>query len=298
MAIIDRKSALSGQTVRGAMRRLICYLGCNASIQQAIRHIIKYKVNAVLIVDESNKAIGVVSKTNILGAYYAGLPVITPLDAIMVAPPIICHLNESLDSALDKMRSARVHRLYVAGDEPNRVVGVLAYPDILGMLYRYCNRCERSTLRVKVSGSTGKLADYFRVCELMNPAFDVHGENDSLMQIMESTSAHRARTALIKGRNALPVGVVSTTDLVIAYMHGIPSSVAAKTIMSAPVLSSDYDEPVLIAVKKMIFCDLDALYVHKDRPTNIVGLVTLADVARVRSGSCRACIISRIEMDN
>ncbi len=81
-------------------------------------------------------------------------------------------------------------------------------------------------------------------------------------------------------------------------MHGIPSSASAKTIMTAPVLSCDYDEPLIVAVRKMIFYDLDSLYVHKDRPVNIVGAVTLADVARLRSGSCRACMISRIEMNN
>jgi hypothetical protein len=47
----------------------------------------------------------------------------------------------------------------------------------------------------------------------------------------------------------------------------------------------------------MIFSDLDSLYVHRDSPTNIVGVLTLADVARLRSGSCRACMISRIEMN-
>jgi CBS domain-containing protein len=185
----------------------------------------------------------------------------------------------------------------VVEDEPNRVVGVLAYPDILGMLYRYCHRCERSTLRVQASGPPGKLADYFKVCELMNPAFEVHGEDDSLTQVMESISAHHFRTVLIKGDNDLPLGVVSTTDLILAYMHGIPSRAGAKTVMNVPVLSSDHDEPLLIAVKKMIFYDLDTLYVHKDSPANIVGTVTLADAARVRSGSCRACIVSRIDMN-
>ncbi len=116
--------------------------------RQAIRQTIKYKLNAVLIIDQNEEAIGVVSKTNILGAYYAGLPITMPLDAIMAAPAITCRLTDSLDSALDTMRGARVQRLYVVGDEPSRVVGALAYPDILGMLYRYCHQCERSMLRL------------------------------------------------------------------------------------------------------------------------------------------------------
>jgi signal-transduction protein with cAMP-binding, CBS, and nucleotidyltransferase domain len=298
MSIVDAESALDGLTVREAMQRLRCYLDSNASIQQGIRHTLKYKINSILILDEKKNAIGMVSKTNMLGAYYVGLPITSPLSSIMVAPPITCRLNDSLDSALDVMRNRSVHRLYVLGDESNKVVGVLTYPDILGMLYKCCHRCERSTLRLAESGTTGKLADYFRVCELMNPVFRVHREDESLMKVMDSISAYHSGTVLIKSRDDLPQGVVSITDLIIAYMHGIPSHAAAKTIMSSPVLSCDYDEPLLMAIKKMIFFDLDSLYVHKDNSTIIVGLITLSDVARVRSGSCRACKTSRIHLDD
>ena len=298
MSIIERESVLSGLKVREAMRRLVCCLSRDASIQKAIRHTIKYKINAMLIHDEKKEAIGVVSKSNIIGAYYAGLPLTAPLDAIMVTPPIFCRLDDTVDSALDLMRGAKVQRLYVIGKEPLNVVGVLAYPDILGILYKYCHKCERSTLRQVASGSPDQLADHFKVCELMGPAFQVHGEHDSLMQVMESMSANRSRTVLIKGGDGLPRGVVTTTDLILAYMHGVPSKAAASSVINTPAYSCDYDEPLLGAIRRMIFRDLDSLYVHKDTPSNIVGVVALADVARVRSGSCRACMISRIDVND
>jgi CBS domain-containing protein len=298
MSIIERKSALSGLRVGEAMRRLICFLSKDATIQHAIRHTIKYKLNAVLIHDHNKEGVGVVSKTNIIGAYYAGLPITAPLDAIMVAPPLLCHVNDCLDSALDLMRSARVQRLFVVGEEPRKVVGVLAYADILGMLYKYCHKCERSTLRQIEAPFSIKLADHFKVCELMNAAFQVHGEHDNLMQVMESMSINRSRTVLIRDEEGLPRGVVTTTDLILAYMHGIPFHAAAQSVMSTPARSCDYDEPLLAAIRRMIYYDLDSLYVHKDGPSNIVGVVTLADVARVRSGSCRACMISRIDLND
>jgi len=297
MSIVERESVLSGLTVREAMRRWVCCLSREASIQQAIRHTVKYKINAVLIHDEQKEAIGVVSKTNIVGAYYAGLPITTPLNAIMVAPPIFCQLSDSVDSALAQMRSARVQRLYVVGREPRKVVGLLAYPDILGILYKYCHKCERSTLRQRESGASDQLADHFRVCELMNPAFQVHRESESLLRVMESMSSNRSRTVLIKGDDGLPRGVVTITNLILAYLHGVPSTAAAASIMSTPAYSCDHDELLLEAVRRMIFRDLDSLYVHKDTISNIVGVVTLADVARVRSGSCRACMISRIDLN-
>ena len=297
MSIIERERALSGLTVRQVMRKLICYLNRDASIQQAIRHTIKYKVNAVLIHNEKGEAIGVVSKVNILGGYYAGLPITAPLDAIMVTSPLFCRVNDSLDSALDLMRRARVQRLYVVGEEPRKVIGVLAYADILGMLYKYCHQCNRRTLREIESDCPRKVADHFRVCELMNPAFRIHEEHDNLMQIMETMSVNRLRTVLIKDEAGFPRGVVTTTDLTLAYMHGIPTSATAGSVMSKPARTCDHDELLIDAIRKMIFYDLDSLYVRKEGPASIVGVVTLAEVARVRSGSCRACMISRIDLN-
>ena len=53
----------------------------------------------------------------------------------MVGPPLLCRQEDSLDAALDIMRSQRIHRLYVHGEDPWRAAGVLAYPDIVGMLF-------------------------------------------------------------------------------------------------------------------------------------------------------------------
>ena len=112
------------------------------------------------------------------------------------------------------MRRARVQRLYVVEEEPRKVIGVLAYADILGMLYKYCHQCDRRTLREIESDCPKKVADHFRVCELMNPAFRVHEEHDNLMEIMETMSVNRLRTVLIKGLDGVPQGVVTTTDLI------------------------------------------------------------------------------------
>lgn len=297
MPIIDNESVLSALTVRVAMRRFVCHLDRKASIRQAIRHTIKYKVNAVLITDEQGEALGVVTKTNVMGAYYVGLPITSPLEAIMVAPPLFCHADDSLDAALDQMRKHKVHRLYVFGDDPLKAIGVLAYPDVLGILYRYCHKCERSKLRPLDPGTKSVLQDHFKTGELMNPSFRSHAADDTLMAIMESISTGLFKTVLIKDETGQPLGVVSTTDLIIAYMHDTPPTVPAKTIMTSPVRSCSYEASLSEAIHKMIFLDLHSLYIHKESPENIVGIISLADAARIRSGSCRACTITRIDPD-
>lgn len=99
---------------------------------------------------------------------------------------------------------------------------------------------------------------------------------------------------LIQSPAGLPVGVVSKTDLILAYKHGLPAHVPAETIMNAPVQDCDQDEYLALAIQQMIFSDIHRLFVCKGDPGEIVGVLSLSDAARFRSGTCRACLVSRI----
>ena len=147
MRVSSRQNVMKDLTVKEAMRRLIINLAAEATLEEAIRYAIKYKVNAILITDSHQEAVGVVTKTDLMGAYYAGLPLDTPAASIMVGPPLFCHLDDSLDAALDRMRTHKIHRLYVQEAAAPQAVGVLAYPDIVGLLYRYCHQCDKNLRR-------------------------------------------------------------------------------------------------------------------------------------------------------
>ncbi len=90
-------------------------------------------------------------------------------------------------------------------------------------------------------------------------------------------------------------GVVSKTDLIVAYKHCLSTTITtAKKIMTSPVQACDGNAPVVEALKTMIFSDVQRLLVYQDSPQNLVGVLSLSDVARFRSGTCRACLVSRI----
>ena len=296
MPIIDHKDVLKGLTVQEAMRRQVIRLPWEAPLAQAIRYTIKYKVNAVLSTDENGLGLGVVSKTDLMGAYYAGLLIDTPVAAVMVGPPLFCQPEDTLDAALDVMRDHRVHRLYVRGDTVEHIIGVLAYPDIVGLLYRYCARCDRS-LKGKARAK-GPPLDRFAVRDVMTPQVYAHQEDDTLQTVMEGLAAHRFGAVLITGADGSPAGVVSKTDLIGAYLHGVSAEAAANTVMNAPVAAVDGDAPLAAALKTMIFADFHRLFVYKDSPEKLVGVLSLSDVARFRSGTCRACLVSRIRVED
>lgn len=297
MPILEKKKTLTGLSVKEVMRRQVIYLPQDVSIGNGINALIKYKINAFLTKDENDLPVGVVSKTDIMGAYYACLPLETPLDNIMSSPPLFCSPYDSLESALDIMRSNGIYRLYVAGERPGEVLGTLAFPDIVGILYKYCHECEYSHLRQKRKKQADGTILRYKVKEVMTSSVKACGENDSLLQIMEELSMYRFGAVLITDNNNLPSGVVSKTDLTISYKHGVDSQIKAKTIMSSPVRSCEENELLESAIHKMIFTDIHRIFIYKDNPQNIVGVLSLSDAARIRSGSCHACISSRIRVD-
>ena len=296
MPVIDQKNVLKGLTVAEAMRRQTIAIDTAAPLEKAIRFSIKYKVNAILVTDAHQHALGVVTKTDLMGAYYAELPLETSVETVMVGPPLFCRQEDSLDAALDIMRAQRIHRLYVYDEDPWRAVGVLAYPDIVGLLYRFCRRCDRSILKKKADQTEGDLAGHLTVREVMTPEVESIAEDASLLDVMAGLAANRLAAVLIRGADGQPVGVVSKTDLISAYLHSLPHQTPAREIMSAPVRTCQREDFLALAIQEMIFWDIHRLFIAKEQPQEIVGVLSLSDAARFRSGTCRACLVSRISV--
>lgn len=292
-----KQNVLKGLCVKDAMRRQVLQLPESAPIEKNINLLIKYKVNALLLAAENNIPTGVVSKTDIMSAYYASLPIESPAKDIMSSPPLFCGEADSLESALDKMRAEGVYRLYACEGDSQSVAGILAYPDIVGLLYLYCHKCEYSLLNRSGKKLENDEVSRFRVKDVMTPAVRSFHENDSLLTIMEGLSAYRFGAVLVTDENDRATGVVSKTDLILAYMHGVSPHVAARTVMTSPVLSCEETEFLEGAIRTMIFSEVHRLFVHRGDSPNMVGVFSLSDAARLRSGSCQACVSSRIKVD-
>lgn len=76
-----------------------------------------------------------------------------------------------------------------------------------------------------------------------------------------------------------------------------PPEVSAKTILSSSsVRLCEQMEFIEDAISKMIFSEEHRFFVYRDEPKNIIGVLSLRDAARLRSGSCHACVSSRIKV--
>ncbi len=296
MGTFRDKNLLSELSVRESMRHQLVTLPVDATLEQSIRHLVKFKVSGLLITDHESGPVGVLSKADLMGAYYAGLPVEGPVSDIMMTPPLFCSEEESLEQILETMRDSRVYRLYVQ-DKTEMVSGIIAYPDIVGMLYSFCRECDQSKWqRLKNSEEPD---DYlrFKVREIMTSSVSTCSIQDDLTTIMEGLSSNQIGAVLVIDSENKPVGVVSKTDLILAYRRGVRQDVRANEIMSSPVRSIDQKECLETALHQLIFSQLNRLFVSNEESATMVGVLSLSDAARMRSGSCHACIMSRIKVE-
>jgi CBS domain-containing protein len=293
MPRVEKRSVLSGISVKEAMRHQVIRLPLSAPIDYCINRMIKYKINAVLITDENQYPAGVVSKTDVMSAFYAGLPIGAPIENILVGPLLFCYPDDELESSLDTMQRHGVHRLYVQGSDPHEVVGVLAYPDIVGLLYRYCRACDRGLLKARRRTEEDKF-QRLRIKDVMTADVTAYLEKDGLTQVIEGLIEHRFGAVLIRNEAGQALGVVSKSDLIVAYKHGVTVDARASEVMSRPVVSSEADTLLADAIQQMLLKDVQRLFVHAQDPDRIVGILSLSDAARFRSGSCRACTSSRL----
>jgi CBS domain-containing protein len=295
MPVVSTRSILSGMLVKEAMRRQLVQLPESASLGRCINHLIKYKINGLLVIDDLRRPVGVVTRSDIITAFYGGLPVASPLKDIMNGPLITCFPDEELETALERMRSNGIHQLYVQGAETASVEGVLSYEDVVALLYRYCRVCPRSTTRGKGPHDAADVTiQQYTVQDAMTKKVVAYREEHSLAQIIEGLISHRFGAVLIEDDQRRARGVISKIDLVIAYHHGSSLEAEAGSVMNKPVVTWDQKSGLADAIRQMFLKNVQRLFIHGGDPSRVVGVLSLSDAARVRSGTCRACLSSRI----
>jgi len=292
--IHGKRNTLTDMCVNDAMRRNFNAIPETTSIDFSINTLIKHKVNGILTLDINSNPVGVISKTDIIGAYYAGLPIDSPVEYIMARPPLLCSLDAPLEVALEQMIENSVYRLYVTQDD-STVIGSLAYPDIVGLLYRSCHDCEYSHFH-RDRNNDGNSVKRILVQDVVAEELKSVTSDDPLSTVLEEISTYRFGAILVQDSTYKPVGVISKTDLILAYKHGIALDALASTIMSFPVETCNREDLLEQALRKMIFSDIHRLFVKSIKDDTLSGVFSLTDAARSRSGSCHACISSRITM--
>lgn len=292
MPVFKHPSVISGITVKEAMQKQVVQLLADTSVTQCVRTIIKFKANAVIVTGPDQTPAGVVSKTDIIGAFYAGLPVDTLISDIMVSPPHFCEVSDSLETAIDQMQKNGIHQIYVRSEGEKYLEGQVSYSDIVGLLYRYCRACSNSGRCLTYMEA--KEIPRLMVKDVMTFGVTVCSASDLITQVIETLSDQKLGAVLISDHSNPSLGIISKTDLVFAYIRGIPLDEPARSVMNIPVVTCLADILLSDAIQKMFLFDIQRICVKETDKGPVMGVLSLSDATRFRSGTCRACVAARI----
>ncbi len=218
----------------------------------------------------------------------------TLLGDMMAGPPVACYPDDLLEDGLEMMQGCGVHQLFVIGASREHVIGILSYADIVGLLYRYCHACRKSTLSRTTEPDPDRATIEMTVSEVMTPAVQFAYETDTLYTVIETLSDQGLGAVLIYSADGKAVGVVSKTDLTRAYLHEVQPTVVAGKVMSSPVQSCRENVKLTEVLQQMLIRDMQRLFISAADSETIIGVLSLSDAARFRSGSCRACLTGRL----
>lgn len=230
------------------------------------------KIFGLMVVDERERLVGMLSMYDIQ-------LFIRPKHAAFWGEIENLPLEGVFDELVDRVKSIRVADIMTT--------------DVVALLYRYCRTCPKSISRKDAAPQPDAEVRRLSVNEVMTSAVVSFPEDAFLAHVIEGLTSHRFGAVLISDDQGAAQGVISKTDLVRAYHHGASLDVEAPTVMSAPVVSYDRQAYLQEALRYMFLQDVQRLFVHAGTPAHIVGVLSLSDAARIRSGSCQACIPSR-----
>ncbi len=271
--------------IKDIMHKKIIKLYENKTICDAISYMIKYKINDILVTSANETPIGIISKDDLLGSYYIEFPTNTPIASIISSPVTSCPNNTSLNEALDAMAKHRILSLYVT--EGNKIVGLLTYPDIIGTIYKFCFSCPKN----RFQNHRDIHERFIKVKDVMSRKIFKISIKNSIKDAIEVFLNKESEIILVEKHNK-PYGVITKTDLIRAYKHGILIDTLLDKVTKERIIFCFEEDSLIKALKLMIVTDVQNLIVFKSSDT-ATGFLSLKAAAQLRSGSCKACKSSR-----
>ena len=124
---------MSRKLVRDVMHRGVISCWADERISDVTRRLREYAISAIFVLDESGRAEGVISQTDLARAYVQGGWEGRTAEEIMTPHVVTISGDIPLDAAVQIMLDKRIHRLLIVqgGRTPNRPVGVLSLSDVV-----------------------------------------------------------------------------------------------------------------------------------------------------------------------
>jgi CBS domain-containing protein len=130
---MEERELMSHKLVRDVMHRGVITCWADEPVVDVARRLREYAINAIFVLDQSGRAEGVISQTDLARAYMEGGWEHRTADEIMTPEVVIISGDIPLDVAVQIMLDKHIHRLLIVqgGLTPNRPVGVLSLSDVV-----------------------------------------------------------------------------------------------------------------------------------------------------------------------
>ncbi len=100
---------------------------------------------------------------------------------------------------------------------------------------------------------------------------------------------YKTRSVLVTDDVHRPIGVVSKTDVIVAYCGGVPIESPVESIMNGPIVACFPDDELEASLDLMRTQGLHQLFVQGAEPSSIIGLLTYPDVVALIYRTCGSC---------
>jgi CBS domain-containing protein len=124
--------------VRDVMHRGVITCWADETLVDVARRMDEYAINAIFVLDESGRAEGVISQTDLARAYTQADWQHHTAEEIMTTGVITIAGDIPLEAAIQIMLDKHIHRLLIVqgGLTPNRPVGILSLSDVVHEMVR------------------------------------------------------------------------------------------------------------------------------------------------------------------
>ena len=124
---------MSLKLIRDVMHRGVITCWADESLVDVARRLNEYTINALFVLDESGRAEGVISQTDLARSYVQANWWERTAEEIMTPSVITITGDIPLEAAIQIMVDKKIHRLLIVqgGRTPNRPVGVLSLSDVI-----------------------------------------------------------------------------------------------------------------------------------------------------------------------
>ncbi|MCW1301075.1 MAG: CBS domain-containing protein [Candidatus Nanoarchaeia archaeon] len=225
-----------------------------ATLEEALELMVASGVEALPVIDENGKLVGIISEYDILSSF-RDAPIFRQLQARDVMrryfAPI--HPDDNIGKALRIMQFYRIDRLPVV-DEQNKVEGIVLLIDILRVLsLKRFNKLKfkpEKLISTEVKGVLRKL--HFKV-----------REDTPVSQVLTYMLKERLKGTYVTNERDEPVGIILRRDL----LEKLRSSRKLEVMFSGVEITQTLMQPITPILRKLhlIFPEWDRIEVHVKR---------------------------------